>query len=198
MNNLKINKKAFTLIEVIVSTTIFSIMIISIIMIYISSSDISIKSDLNRSMQENVKNVVSQISEDIKKNWILGVSDSAISSCSFPESWENYKTWDKLCTNSWNSYYLAKANPLTWDYIRVSPSECSNIWDECVIAKWLEKPLTNSFVTIKELNFSLSKDFVPKLTINLVMQASWKKWVKSELIEETKLIFQTTISERAF
>jgi type II secretory pathway pseudopilin PulG len=66
---LKKNKVlAFTLIEVVVSITIFSMVIISVIWIYITSSDILVKSDINRKMQENLKNVTNQISEDIRKN----------------------------------------------------------------------------------------------------------------------------------
>jgi prepilin-type N-terminal cleavage/methylation domain-containing protein len=61
------NVSAFTLIEVLVSITIFSIMMISILSIYIISSDITLKSDINRIMQENLKNVSSRIAEDIRK-----------------------------------------------------------------------------------------------------------------------------------
>jgi len=65
----KINKtSAFTLIEILVSLTIFSIILTSIIWIYITSSDIIVKSDINRKMQENLKNVSSEIAEDIRKN----------------------------------------------------------------------------------------------------------------------------------
>jgi prepilin-type N-terminal cleavage/methylation domain-containing protein len=65
----KINKiSAFTLVEVLVSLTIFSMVIVSIIWIYITSSDIMVKSDINRKMQENLKNVSSTIAEDIRKN----------------------------------------------------------------------------------------------------------------------------------
>jgi prepilin-type N-terminal cleavage/methylation domain-containing protein len=59
---------AFTLIEVLVSITIFSIMMISVISIYIISTDITLKSDINRIMQENLKNVSNKIAEDIRKN----------------------------------------------------------------------------------------------------------------------------------
>jgi hypothetical protein len=38
------------------------------ISIYIVSSDISLKSDINRAMHENIKSVVTEISEDIIKN----------------------------------------------------------------------------------------------------------------------------------
>jgi prepilin-type N-terminal cleavage/methylation domain-containing protein len=65
----KINKtSAFTLVEILVSLTIFSIIVTSIIWIYITSSDIIVKSDINRKMQENLKNVSSEIAEDIRKN----------------------------------------------------------------------------------------------------------------------------------
>jgi fructose-1,6-bisphosphatase/sedoheptulose 1,7-bisphosphatase-like protein len=38
---------------------------ISIIMIFKSASEVSYKIDLNRSMQENVKNIVESISKDV-------------------------------------------------------------------------------------------------------------------------------------
>jgi prepilin-type N-terminal cleavage/methylation domain-containing protein len=55
------NSNAFTLVEVIVSITIFSIIMISIIAIYILSSDTSAKSDVNRAMHENLKSVITEI-----------------------------------------------------------------------------------------------------------------------------------------
>gem|GEM_PF-6556230 len=44
---------------------------ISMISIYILSSDTSLKSDINRAMHENIKSVITDISEDIMKNSIL-------------------------------------------------------------------------------------------------------------------------------
>ena len=198
MKKQNIFNKAFTLIEVLVSITIFSIMTISIIWIYITSSDITMKSDINRMMQENLKNVSNKIAEDIRKDWILWVSSTAIDICDFNVASNNYKVWDELCIKSWNKYYLAKENPLTWEYLRTTSLNCSQINDHCVIAKWINEPLTNSFVSIKDLDFYLSKDYIPKLTMNIVLQPSVRKGVKVELIEESKLIFQTTISERPF
>jgi len=69
-----ITNKAFTLVEVLVSLTIFSIIITSIIFIYITSSDLIIKSDINRKMQENLKNVSFKIADDIRKDGILSLS----------------------------------------------------------------------------------------------------------------------------
>lgn len=190
------NKIAFTLIEVTVSIVIFSIMFISIIWIYIIGSDINTKSDINRLMQENLKNVISNISEDVRKNWILWISSSVSDDCNFELLNNNYKNWDKLCINNWNMYYLAKKN--LWIYTRVSSSQCSWIEDNCVIAIWPNSPITNSYVSVKDLKFYISKDYVPKVTINIVLQPSIWKWVKYNLIKENKLIFQTTVSERQF
>ena len=196
---MKINKKYwFTLVEVIVSVAIFWIIITSIIWIYITSWDILVKADINRKMQENLKNVSSTIAEDIRKNWILWVSNWLVDPCDFNITWNKYKTWNKLCTKSGNDYYLAKKDILTWLYTRVGNSSCWDIKDKCVIYKLGKWKLTNSFVSVKSLDFYLSKDNIPKLTMIIVMQPSIQKWVKIDLIKNSKLNFQTTISERPF
>jgi hypothetical protein len=41
---------------------------VSVMMIFINSTDISAKSEINRVMQENIKNVVETIAEDVRKN----------------------------------------------------------------------------------------------------------------------------------
>lgn len=196
---MKINKtSAFTLIEVLVSLAIFSIVITSVIWIYITSSDILVKSDINRKMQENLKNVSSVIAEDIRKNWITWISNSPIDTCDFILWANKYKKGNKLCTKSWNDYYLAKKDVITWIYIRVDDSSCNDLKDKCVIYNLSKWPLTNSFVSVKTLDFYLSKDYIPKLTMSITMQPSIKKGVKIDLIKKSKLTFQTTISERPF
>lgn len=189
---------AFTLVEVLVSMTIFSIMIISIMSIYAISTDITMKSDINRILQENIKNVTNKIAEDIRKDWIIWVSLNSSDDCNFDISSNKYKKGTKLCTKSWNKYYLAKANPMNGEYLRVNPSECSELEDFCVIASWKDKPLTNSYVSVQKLDFYASSDPTPKVTMNIIMNPSIKKWVKPNLIKESEIIFQTTISERPF
>ena len=198
MKKQNITKIAFTLVEVLVSITIFSVMIISIIWIYMISNDITMKSDINRMMQENLKNVSNTIVEDIRKNWIIWVSSSVIDTCDFTVWSNNYKSWDKLCTKPTTKYYLAKENNITWEYLRVTSLECSWIDDHCVIAKWVNEPLTNSYVSVKSLDFHLSVDYIPKVTINIVMQPATRKWVKADLIKSSTISFQTTVSERPF
>ncbi len=199
---IKINKSykkltAFTLIEVLVSITIFSIMMVSVMSIYIISTDITVKSDINRMMQVNLKNVTNTIAEDIRKNWIVWVSSETIEDCNDIVLDTKYKYGNKLCTKSGNEYYLAK--DVIWTYTRVEDkSECSSLTDNCVIYNLNKWPLTNSFVSIKDLGFYYSKEAIPKVTMVISLHPAVKKWVKTNLIEESKMIFQTTISERPF
>ncbi len=189
----KINKW-FTLIEVIVSVTIFSIMMVSMISIYILSSETSLKSDINRAMHENIKSVTTEMSEDIIKNWLIWTSNSTIDNCDFDIT-GNYKKWTKLCMKSLNDYYLAKN--ISWTYARVNNADCQWLADQCYIVKnWV--PLTNSLVSIKNLNFYVSTSRVNKATIIMTLQPTIKAWVKPNAIKENKIIFQTSISERLF
>ena len=192
---MKNNNKWFTLIEVIVSVAIFSIMMVSMISIYILSSDTSLKSDINRSMHENIKSVVSEISEDIVKNWVLWISNSLVDNCSL-SSTEDYKQGNKLCSNSWYDYYLSKKNP-SWDYVRTDNSYCWLITNQCYIVK-NGVPLTNSLVSIKDLKFFVSSKWVNKVTMLIKLQPTVKAWVKANLIKNNVINFQTTISERLF
>lgn len=192
--------KWFTLIEVIVSITIFSIIMVSIIAVYILSSDISAKSDINRAMHENIKSVITEIWEDIIKNWTYWVSASSTDmDCNFSLV-SNYKDWTKLCSKSWNEYYLAKF--ISWVYARVESSNCEDLEEQCYLVKkfpsWEVFPLTNSLVSVRDLEFFASSINVSKITIKVIIQPTVKSGVKSNLIADSKLIFETTISERLF
>ena len=192
---MKKNNKWFTLIEVIVSVTIFSIMMISMISIYILSSDISLKSDINRAMHENIKSVITEVSEDIIKNWLEWTSNSTIDNCDFNLT-NNYKEGTQLCTKSLNKYYLATKN-IDWTYIRAENLDCWELKDQCYIVKnWV--PLTNSLVSIKNLKFYVSNANVNKVTLVINLQPTVMAWVKANMIKENNIIFQTTISERLF
>jgi len=195
-------KKAFTLLEILVALTIFSIFMVSMIMIYASSANIDRKIEINRAMQENTKNIVETIAEDIRQNWIKWVSmDKATDTCNFNKNLWLYKTWDKLCVWA-NSYYLAKK--VSWNFIRVDSNNiasfCWDIKNECILVKddWSDVTrLSNSRIRFKNLEFLVSgENFIPKVTIVFTIQPSIKKWVKVDSIKNTFLNFQTTITSR--
>lgn len=186
-----LNNKWFTLIEIIVSVTILSIVMVSIFMIFIKSSEVNRKIDVGRLMQENVKNIIETISEDIRINWI----SLATWHHSFAP-WEKYSVWSILYVWS-NMYYLAKN---IWG-TRISQlnTDCSSIKDNCYIVKnnsITTSPLSNSWVQINKMDFYVSDDFETKVTLNIVLQPASKKWLQSDLIKNNKIIFQTTLTER--
>jgi len=75
MNKNIITYSGFTLIELIVAITIFSMIMISVLSIFILSSQMSSTIELTRVMQENVKNSFEDIAESVRKNDITDVTD---------------------------------------------------------------------------------------------------------------------------
>jgi prepilin-type N-terminal cleavage/methylation domain-containing protein len=100
-----ITKSAFTLIELVVAITIFSIIMVSVISIFIFSSELSGKIEINRTLQENIKNVIETIAEDVRKNGLVAVSLDSTSSCT--ETPREFTFGTKLCTRI-SEYYIAK------------------------------------------------------------------------------------------
>ncbi|MDD4151176.1 MAG: type II secretion system protein [Candidatus Gracilibacteria bacterium] len=196
-----INKiNAFTLIEVIVSITIFSIVMVSVFAIFFLVSDLSNKTDINRLIQENIKTITETIAEDIRQN---GINICEIGeNCHKFDSSSLYVKSDSLYIGQ-NHYYLAKFDENTNDYIKVgNPVDCSNISDNCVIIR--QNPingkdrLCNSWVQFSDLNFYISRDYEPKVTINFSILPASGKGIKSTLIKNNKIIFQTTLGERFY
>ena len=192
---MKYIKKWFTLVEVVIWVTIFSMIMISVMSIYILASDTSLKSDINRAMHENIKNVFTDVSENIINNWIEWVSSNIIDfSCDFSLWSDNHKRWNKLCVWS-DEYYLSKYN---WsNYTRVYNADCSDISDQCYIVKnWI--PITNSLVSVKKLEFIVTNTYSKKTTIIISLMPTIKAWVKPSQIENNILNFQTTVNNRPF
>lgn len=195
---MKLNNKWFTLIELLVSISILWIVMVSVFAIFFLSNDLNNKIDVSRSLQENIKNITEIISDDVKRNWIIWVQNGNIwDKCDFDIS-QKFKRWMKICTKSLNDYYLAKDN--FWTYTRVLDYkvECSKEWSMCVLVKndWNSiTPISNSWVEFKNFYVTLSWDEkLPLLNINFTLEPSSKKWIKPNLIKESKINFQTTIS----
>ena len=186
----------FTLIEILVSLTLLSIILVSVMLIFTNSIRISSNSEVNRMIQENIKNVTESISEDVRKNGILGVSTDAIYTCNFTVQWWTlYKEWSKLCTGNSNEYYLA--HNIWWSLIRVSDiADCDDAEEQCMIVK-NGSPLTNSMVWVTDLKFYLSKDYIPKVTMIIALRPSIKSWGVN-MTQNNQIVVETTISTRPF
>ncbi len=89
-------------------------------------------------------------------------------------------------------------------------SECADflkpwsIWENkeniCRVLKveWSERfPLTNSYVAIEKLDFYLTNDTIPKVTVIMTVRPALGKWLASNLLKASTIQVQTTISERS-
>lgn len=196
----------FTLIEIIVSVVILGIIMISILGVYINSVQIAQKSEFHRILQENVKNALSQIGEDVKKNtisWVGNINDTR-SSCTTETQTKNYISGQSLCISYWsfwaleNRYILGKKG-WSW-YIFASQSYCSDIENQCFLLKNL-KPLTNNLISVEKLEFRFMQgnDDTPKMVwVFISVRPVIKKGLASSEIEKNKIYLQTTFSERIF
>lgn len=198
---MKKNLSWFTLVELIVSITIFSFMMVSIFSVFFIASDLNNKIDVSRSMQENVKNIVEILAEDLRKNSTSWVSLESASECSITK-WK-YSFWSKICIGL-KEYYLAKKS---WnDWVRVHDFwDCQT--DACTLIQsfWWEKtPVSNSWVELTHLNFwviDLVDDIWEKhikTMISFEIRPAKGKWVRPSLIEEHTMIVQTTLWERLY
>jgi len=200
ISNMKNKSYWFTLIETIVAVTILGVVMISIFATFLLASDINNKTDISRSMQENIKNIVEIISEDIRKNGISGVNDSMIDpACDFWDDKVLFRKWTKLCVGN-NSYYLAKK--VSDIYIRISDiSECQK-WDiQCTLIRHDQEqidPLSNSWIDFQEINFYVSNVGQKKVVVQFIVRPSTKKWISPELIKHSTLQFETTLSEQSY
>lgn len=190
------NKKAFTLVEIIVSITIFMIVMVSVIQIFWISSILTNKIDINRQVQENIKNLTETIAEDMRKNSIVWVKKNVIDSYELSNS-SIIKNWSLL--EIWpNKYYLSDSDKWT-SYPRVEfdqiDAKCWNLKNNCFLVKNNSR-LTNSWVAFEKLNFTIMWEENRKLVINFTMRPATKKWIGSNMIKNSKFVFQTTLSER--
>lgn len=199
----------FTLVELIVSIMIFGIMMISVMSIFLFSSQMSSRVEINRVMQENIKNVIEDISENVRKwgiIWVYGWGTN-IDECS--SSWATVSS-TKLCLTWWKKYVLGtydsnESDPLLrWSVIS-NITHCQDfIEDADTVCRILKRdtssgvyyPLTNSFVTFENISFVVTNTDVPKVSIHLTARPAYNKWLAPIIVENNTMHIQTTISER--
>ena len=187
------NKKtlqAFTLVEMLVSMTIFSMIMVSVIMIYAVASDISAKYDITREMRQNIKSVVEDISEEVRKNGIEWVANNY---------WDLYIAWEGSRLKLWTIEYRIKKSNYQW--VVDNSLDCNNIKNICTIEKYnnggLVWPLSNSKISFTDFSFNVTgKNNIPKVTISFIARAALKNWLRPDLIKNSQIYFQTTFSER--
>jgi len=197
----KLHPSAFTLIEIIIAITIFGIIMISVLSIFLFSSQMSTRVEINRVMQENIKNVTENISENIRTSGLADViADTAVTSC---QDTPSSGTGTKLCLKSWAEYtiWYAYGDPILWKR-QNQISECQDISKpNCHIIKRDTPtdnyyPLSNSFTHFENISFEITNSDIPKVNIHMTVRPSAQKWLAREIVENSTTHIQTTISER--
>jgi len=215
MKKSKTTYSAFTLVELIVSITIFTIMMVSVAAIFLFSSQMSTRVELNRMMQENIKNVVEDIAESVRTGNVDGVVVLWwASDCSGNTSSGASIRGFKLCMNTNNnipSYEYAlwyKHDDITWWLPINDINQCELINDtnittiqNCRIIKRYNSssayfPLTNSFIDFQNVEFQVLNTDVPMVKMVFTMRPSYRKWILRNIIENNIVTVQTTVSER--
>ena len=185
----------FTLIEIIISITILSIIMISVMVIFTTSSTLALKVDINRSVQENVKNAVEDMAENIRKNKINICGVWVVDDCyNIPSTWGGYVFSDTLYVGE-NTYYLGKQIS-TGAWVKVTdPNDCNSGANICTLVKDGQYPLTNKNIVFKKVMFTVSNEVMPKVTMNFTITPAPRRWVASNSIDKDVFYFQTTVTQ---
>lgn len=184
----------FTLIEMIISVTIISIIMLSIFEIYSNIILTNKRLELQRVLQENTKNITEWLASEVRNYWI----DYSYYDPSIQEL--DYWSWNTiLAINNWKRYCL-KRNPSFCDNTCYTDPKNCMIW-----SFWSsELSLSDDLVEINNLKFFISwkswentnsQDKEWKVTMIFDISIAKGKWVQKEIIEDTKMHIQTTISE---
>lgn len=196
----------FTLIELIVAISIFGVIMVTVMSIFIFSSQMSTRVELNRAMQENIKNVVEDIAEELRKWSIEDVSPDNLHDCisGTPQIFSSPESGDKLCLAGNKKYILWHKVWGVW--VRVTDvSQCSDFTENdeslCRILKsegvsGTYYPLTNNLIAVESLKFTVSNETLPKLMIHMQLRPAYRKWLQSSIIDSNRMSIQTTVSQR--
>lgn len=205
MQKYKHKLSAFTLVELIVSITIFWMMMISIISVFIFSSQMSTRVELNRNVQENLKNSLEDIAEEIRKGDVFGFWDIwAIWNCQEISQNHSTSTWTKLCLNNWEiSYFIGHSDGLGSFVREDTLSDCRDVDDsEGKLCRIIKKngtelyPLTNNLIAIENIEFTIIGSKLPRVQVVLTARTPHQQWIHPELVEASRFSVQTTLSER--
>jgi hypothetical protein len=153
------------------------------------------KVDINRSVQENVKNAVEDMAENIRKEKLNICGGGVLDHCyNFASAAGKYVYSDTLYTGD-HYYYLGK-QATTGDWVKVTDTnDCIWVAKVCTLIKDGTYPLTNKDIVFRNLKFEVSSDAVPKVTISFAIAPAPKRGVKAKDIEKDVFYFQTTITQ---
>ena len=202
------NTSAFTLVELIIAITIFGLIMTSVMSIFILSSQMSLKIELTRAMQDNVKTSFEDIAESVRTMDIIDVASITPDSCGTFSSWDSAS---KLCLWQRNpsgidtisiEYFIAQKFAGSWSRV-ADMNECADFdEDDDSICRLVKKigsetyPLTNNLVAVESLDFTVYNTDVPRVSMYLTLRPAYRKGLNIDMLKWRSLWVQTTFSER--
>lgn len=220
----KINSKwyfGFTLIELIVSITILSIIMLTIFSIYSNVVQVSKKLELYRYLQQNIRSITELLANDIREKWVDYARYNNPSEKSI-----NYSSWNVfLFIKGSKTYGIFKKKVDDYELcpsingIENNTCDLKNPKTISYFGFYTTDPkkptiLTTDTVTIKDLKYYISATMAGwivwepliwnpnskewKVTILLEIWIAPKQWISSSLATESVMKVQTTISENFY
>ena len=200
----------FTLVEMVLATTIFAIMSVMVISIYIQTTNLSNRLKATRYLSESAREITERIAEDVRENW-LSWSVNLMGSI----YWDGTSGYSQsgselLWIGDGSKIYLYGSK--NWSAINpCDPSPLKHCW--LYVVKnwdfWWALNIVDSFipeeekkrVKIEDMKFFVSWDgnrSERKVTLVFTLALMPRIGVPSFSVSDSKLKVQTTISERYF
>ncbi len=217
LSNARHYHRGFTLIELMLAMTIFVIMSVMVMGIYINTTSTSRKLNATRELAETAREITERLSQDIRDNGI-DISRSNYDDMTIDNRWwknpdYTQSWWEILAIWGWiKRYFYAKK---IWDTLtRCTDVDQSDITIHCwlYLVHWEDWAwaynLVDSFipeedkkrVKIENLKFYISWDEFTAKKATLVMSLTLmpRIWIGRIWIDTTKLHIQTTLSEQGW
>lgn len=202
------NLQAFTLVEILVASTIFSLLLVSVLTVFMLSSSLSSRLELSRNIQENIKIFTEDIAESVRKNDLLIHlnATTGLSDCGDVNSSGDYGHVLCLIDDSGTKFrYFLGIQEADGDFSPRSPGDCleidktSDVVCRIIRDKDGERvPLSSNMVNVEDLRFQVVRENKSVAYVKMVVKirSSYKAGVRSDLINSTRILLQSSFSER--
>lgn len=202
-----VTRRAFTLVEIIVSVAILAVVLISIFGAYSNIITINKRLEIMRSLQENTRDMTEAIANDIREHGI----DFAYYDGSDVQKKSDYSGVGTpiLAIHGGTKYYPMKETVA--GLVLCDAQDLSNISTPCFVGSengsGIRTTITDARVKITSLRFFISGSEKQqttnlgeegKATIVFSLESATKAGLSSELAKYTTLTTQTTISEKIY
>lgn len=210
----------FTLVELVISITIFGMMSLAITSIYIQTTYLGQKMRQTRHLSETAREITERIADDVRQKWIHGNTLSDGTSYVYwntPDTYSLSGSEVLSVGDGTTKYVYGKKEILGWTTV-INHCEAVDKIDpktHCGLYLVNGSDYTNAFnlvdsfipeesqkrVKIENLKFYISgdgKNTEKKVTLIFTLALMPRIGIPSNLIGDTRLHIQTTISERFF